>query len=186
MSKTTKIVLAVVGTLGLLLVVGAVLAVRLFDSAITLDSDDVQEVAQSVVAHELPPGFEGMFATDIADIKMAISGETISNSEAIIMFMRFPQEDNLTQEELTSQMRNSFQQQTGQQINFDYAGTRDIEINGEAVEIDWFIGTENGFTMRQEIGAFTALDGGVGMVMFVGPETWFEGSTDEAFYESMR
>lgn len=186
MSKTTKIVLGILGTLGILVVVGAFLAVRLVGSAITLDSEKVQDVGQSIAVHELPPGFKGIFATDVADIKMAISGDLVSNSETIIMLMAFPNESGQSQEDLTAEMRQAFQQQTGQDITFEYVGTRDATINGQAATVDSLVGkSDNGVSMRQDIAAFTSLDGGIGLVMLVAPDGWFEGPADELFFASM-
>ena len=187
MSKTTKIVLSTVGVLGLLVVIGGFFAVRLFGSAITLDPEQVDSVAQEIVFHELPAGFEGIFATDIAGVQMALSGETVSNQEAIIMLMSFPDDDQQSQEQLTEEMRRSFEQQTGQQAQFELVGSRDIVIAGETVLVNTLIGeSENGVNLRQDLAVFESLSGNIGMLMVVAPEDWFDTQKVDLFFDSMK
>lgn len=187
MSKTTKIVLSIVGVFGVLVLVGGFLAIRLFGSAFTVNPDQVDNVAQEIVVHELPEGFEGAFATDIAGIKMAFSSETISNQEAIIMMMAFPTEAEQSQEQLTREMRASFESQSGQQADFEFESTRDITIAGETVAVDTLVGrSEDGVALRQDLAVFDSVTGDVGMLMVVAPETWFESPSVDQFFLSMK
>jgi len=187
MSKTTKIVLSVVGVFALLVVVGGFFAFRLIGSALTLDPDQVESIGQEIVVHELPAGFDGIFGTDIAGVKLAMSSETISNQEAIIMLMSFPDDNELTQEQLNEEMSRSFEQQTGQQAQFEFVGSRDIFIAGEAVTVETLIGeSENGVNLRQDLAVFESVSGNIGMLMIVAPEPWFDSPSVGEFFDSMK
>lgn len=189
MSKTTKIVLGIVGGFGLLIIIAGFAAFRLFGqfgSAFTTDTDKIDAIAQEIVAHERPAEFEGLFGTDLGGVKLAMTAGDISNEEAIIMFMSFPADESQSMDDLRDEMRRSFNQQAQQDVEFEYAGSREVTIAGETVEVETLVGaSETGASVRQDFAAFDSVTGDIGFFMVVAPESWFEQHIADAFFLSM-
>ena len=152
-----------------------------FGSAFTTDTDKVDAIAQDIVLHERPAYFEGLFGSDLGGIKLAISRGFFANQEVVIMFMSVPADDTQSMDDLREEMRRSFDQSEQQDVEFEYRGSRDIKIAGETM-----VGTSDTIvTLRQDSVAFESVTGGIGFLMVVAPDPWFDESAAKAFFISL-
>lgn len=186
--KTLIIILAVVGGLCLCAVVAGVVlfaqAGRMVNQAVSSDPAKAAEAARAITDYELPPGYSDSFSLDLFGVKMV--GFTGKDADSFIMLFQFPPNAGLSQDQMEQQMRQMYQNQTGQNLNMEKVGTQKVTIRGQATELSIFEGTgENGVRIRQLLGVFEG-KGGMAFLMVTGRvNTWDQAAVD-SFIRSMR
>lgn len=195
MSRTTKIVIGIVGGLLLLCCLGIGLAALLLpravqnfaENSITDDPEQVAEVGQSILDYELPPGMQEEGAMGFAGIKMVFITAG-SDNDAMVMLMQFPAIMRANEEEMRRQLEDAMTQQSGQQqFNMEVVSEDEVVINDQNSVLTTLEGTdENGNSIRQITGVFESKAGDPAMLMAISPITaWEEANIDE-FIESLR
>lgn len=179
MSKTAKIILGIVVGL-VVLGAAAVFAFVRFSGAFTLDEEQAAEIGQKIISHELPPAFTPEFGTDIFGLRTMIA---ISADESTIMLFEAPGSD---EDNIRTQADGQFSDQMGTNLDFEYLGTQEVVLNGETVNLDTYVATDQGKRVIQEIGVFKAESGNVAVVMMIAPADTFDDYGFEAFLDSMR
>ena len=195
MSRTTKIVIGIVGGLLILCCLGVGLAALLLPRAaqsfaennFTDDPERAAEVGQSIVEYELPSGMQEEGAMGFAGMKMVFirAGQ---RDDAMVMLMQFPSVMQGNEEEMRRQMEQSLSQQSGQQqFNMEVVSEDEVVINDQTTVLTTLEGTdENGTAIRQVTGVFESKAGGSAMLMAISPTAaWEEANIDE-FIESLR
>jgi hypothetical protein len=195
MSRTTKIVIGIVGGLLLLCCLGIGLAALLLpravqnfaENSITDDPEQVAEVGQSILDYELPPGMQEEGAMGFAGIKMVFITAGPGN-DAMVMLMQFPAIMQANEEEMRRQLEDAMTQQSGQQqFNMEVVSEDEVVINDQNSVLTTLEGTdENGNSIRQITGVFESKAGDPAMLMAISPiAAWEEANIDE-FIESLR
>jgi hypothetical protein len=195
MSRTTKIVIGIVGGLLLLCCLGIGLAALLLpravqnfaENSITDDPEQVAEVGQSILDYELPPGMQEEGAMGFAGIKMVFITAGPGN-DAMVMLMQFPAIMQANEEEMRRQLEDAMTQQSGQrQFNMEVVSEDEVVINDQNSVLTTLEGTdENGNSIRQITGVFESKAGDPAMLMAISPiAAWEETNIDE-FIESLR
>jgi hypothetical protein len=195
MSRTTKIVIGIVGGLLLLCCLGIGLAALLLpravqnfaENSITDDPEQVAEVGQSILDYELPPGMQEEGAMGFAGIKMVFITAGPGN-DAMVMLMQFPAIMQANEEEMRRQLEDAMTQQSGQQqFNMEVVSEDEVVINDQNTVLTTLEGTdENGNSIRQITGVFESKAGNPAMIMAISPiAAWEEANIDE-FIESLR
>jgi hypothetical protein len=195
MSRTTKIVIGIVGGLLLLCCLGIGLAALLLpravqnfaENSITDDPEQVAEVGQSILDYELPPGMQEEGAMGFAGIKMVFITAGPGN-DAMVMLMQFPAIMQANEEDMRRQLEDAMTQQSGQQqFNMEVVSEDEVVINDQNSVLTTLEGTdENGNSIRQITGVFESKAGNPAMIMAISPiAAWEEANIDE-FIESLR
>lgn len=195
MSRTTKIVIGIVGGLLLLCCLGIGLAALLLpravqnfaENSLTDDPEQVAEVGQSILDYELPPGMQEEGAMGFAGIKMVFITAGQRNN-AMVMLMQFPAIMQANEEEMRRQLEDAMTQQSGQQqFNMEVVSEDEVVINDQNTVLTTLEGTdENGNSIRQITGVFESKAGDPAMLMAISPiAAWEEANIDE-FIESLR
>jgi hypothetical protein len=195
MSRTTKIVIGIVGGLLLLCCLGIGLAALLLpravqnfaENSITDDPEQVAEVGQSILDYELPPGMQEEGAMGFAGIKMVFITAGPGN-DAMVMLMQFPAIMQANEEDMRRQLEDAMTQQSGQQqFNMEVVSEDEVVINDQNTVLTTLEGTdENGNSIRQITGVFESKAGNPAMIMAISPiAAWEEANIDE-FIESLR
>lgn len=195
MSRTTKIVIGIVGGLLGLCCIGIVAAVLILPSAaqrfaennFTDDPERAAEVGQTIVDYEVPAGMQEQGAMGFAGMKMVFftAGE---KDNSMVMLMQFPSAMQLNEEDMQQQMEDALSQQGGQrQLNdLEVVSVDEVVINDQNTALTTLEGTdENGNAFRQITGVFMSKDGGPAMLMAMGPVASWESSNIDAFIDSL-
>lgn len=193
MSRTTKIVLGVIGGLValccLITGIGFLLlprfASQFADQVFSEDPAEAREVAGNIVDYDLPLGFNEEGAMNLFGISMVFMASEAQ--DGVIMLMSFPESLAGNEAEMQSQMEQAFNDQIGQQnVSLVYAGTEDFVINGENTTVNYFEGTdENGVAIRQATAVFADKSGNPAMFMIFAPTAAWERSDLVGFIESL-
>ena len=196
MSRTTKIVIGIVGGLLALCCLGALAAVLILPTAVerfaentfTDDPEQAAEVGQSIVDYELPVGMKEEGAMGFAGMKMVFfTSDTRSNS--MVMLMQFPTAMQMSEEDMQRQMEQALQQQGSQrQINnLEIVSVDEVVINDKKTALTTLEGVdENGNDFRQITGVFVSNDGGPAMLMAMGPVASWESNHIDEFIDSLK
>ena len=194
MSRTTKIVLGVVGgllSLCCLAVVAFVVIVprvaeNFVENNVTDDTEKAAEVGQSIVDYDLPDGLHEEGAMSLVGIRTVFMTSDVSDQTAVIL-MEFPAYVTGGEEEMRRQMEQAFANQSGQQnLNMKEISTEEVVINDEKTILTTMEGKDgNGTAVRQITGIFEANSGNSAMLMIVSPiDSWEESNLDK-FIDSL-
>ncbi|MCB8944192.1 MAG: hypothetical protein H6658_10600 [Ardenticatenaceae bacterium] len=196
MTRTTKIVIGIVGGLLALCCLGAVALVLIVPTAIerfaennfTDDPERASEVGQSIVNYDLPAGMQEEGAMGFAGMKMVFftAGE---QDNAVVMLMQFPTTLQMDEDDMQQQMEQYMQQQGNQQQlnNLEVVSVDEVVINDQNTSLTTFEGTdENGNAFRQITGVFVSKEGGPAMLMAMGPITSWEQTDIDEFIDSLK
>lgn len=181
MSKTTKIVLSVVGAFILLGAV-TVFAIVRFSGRFIAGPEQAAEIGQEITLHTLPPGFEPFFGIDILGLTMMMAASPSDDSKVLVL-VETPDADFAGAE---AEAQDAFQQQAGFGNDYEYAGSREVTIAGETRSVDTLLGRDGGVDMRQDIVVFPAASGNAAVAIMVGPVDDFDEGAFDAFLASMR
>ncbi len=175
-SNKSRNIWIAVGMVGALCLVACVVAYFLirqvgtqFGDAIKTDPVDVAAVSDKIAQYDLPPGYTVLMAMSImtSDLVMIAPSQPGSNS-MMIMLMQFNGDMGLTPEQMQEQVRQSFEQQSGQRgAPMTVVETRQDTIRGEQATITISEGTSSGITLRQLVTVFTG-NGGPTVLMIQG------------------
>ena len=178
MSKTTKIVLSIVGVLVLLAALATFAITRLVDSFATGDAADT--IGQEIVAHQLPPTISADLGFNVLGVRTMIA--TSPSGEAFVMILEIPGEDF---DQASEEAETAFRQQSGSQVNFEFQGSRTETINGDAVQVDTLVGQDGDTRIRQDVVVFRANSGNAAVLVMVGPDDSFDDLGFDLLVKSM-
>lgn len=181
MSKTTKIVLSVIGVLILLGAV-TVFAIVRFSGRFIAGPENAANIGQEINIHTLPEGFEPVFGMDVLGLKLMMATLT-SDDNKVLMLIETPDADF---EGAEAEARDAFQRQAGFGNNYDYSGSRQVLVASETRTVDTLIGQDRGMDMRQDIVVFPASSGNAAVAIMVGPVDDFDESGFDTFLRSMK
>jgi hypothetical protein len=153
------------------------------------DPAAMSEIGERIADFDLPAGYELKGGMDLFVYRLLVIAPTgDANDGMFIMLFQFDQLGTEEErEQIEQQMRQSFQQQSGQtEVDWDVVETRTITIRGEETEVTVSRGSdESGVVFRQWMAVFPAKSG-TGMVMIQGLEREFDDQVAEDFLESLR
>jgi len=181
MSKTTKIVLSVIGAFILLGAV-TVFAIARFSGRFIAGPENAANIGQEITLHTLPEGFEPVFGMDILGLKVMMAAHT-NDDNKVLMLVETP---DANFEGAEAEAQDAFQQQAGFGNNYDYSGSRQVLVAGETRTVDTLKGRDRGTDMRQDIVVFPASSGNAAVAIMVGPVDDFDESAFETFLGSMK
>lgn len=192
MSRNTKIVIGIIGgILGVCCLIAIVVALvlpRMFENfAEGMDNPaEAAEVAESIVAYDLPSGYDEQGAMNFLGFRMVfIVGPS---DDSMIMLAEFPASLAGDEEQMQQQMRDAFANRTGtgQNVNLEFVSSEDVTINGAAATLGTYEGTDGqGNNVRQIVGVFEAKSGSPGMLMIFGDQDNWDDSGINQFIDSL-
>jgi len=192
MSRGLKIALVVVAiALFLCCVAGlgvALLGTRLAGRAFITNPDRVAQVGGEIAGYDVPPGYEEMFAMNVAGIKMvAISPAEPVADFMVIMLMQISAGMEISREEMERQMERALAQQIGLGgADLEVVGQEQAFIKGESVTMTVREGVaDDGDRLRQVTGLFQGR-GGPAMLTVMGKETAWDQPLLDRFMASIR
>lgn len=170
MSRTTKILLAVIGGFVIVCCIGLAIfsyfGQRFLKESISTSPEDAAAAAKEIIDYELPAGYQEFGSMELFGLKMVFIGEGGGDETMVMMLMQFPASLGFDEEQMRQQMQQSWSQQTGSdQVNFSQVETKEITVGDQTTTLTIFEGTdESGNKVRQ---AFTAFEGKTGLVMLM-------------------
>ena len=196
MSRTTKIVIGIVGGLLALCCIGIVAAALILPTAVerfaennfTDDPERAAEVGQAIVDYDVPAAMKEEGAMGFAGMKMVFftAGE---RDNAVVMLMQFPAALQMDEEEMQRQMEDALSQQGNrrQVNNLEVVSVDEVVINDQKTALTTLEGTdENGNAIRQITAVFVSKSGGPAMLMAIGAMDSWESTDIDDFIESLR
>jgi hypothetical protein len=203
MSKNTKQLLIILGIAAVFCIVAVAIAIggmgllanRLKDN-VTTDKAKVRQMTSEFVKYKLPPRYAEQMGMDFLVYKMIfISTSDIDTSDGgtsrmavvdpIILLAHF-QAGDLTPEEMTKQMQQSMEQQSGSNgLKFKVVETRKVTINGKEAPLTISEGTNKaGTVLRQWVTVFPGKTGLI-LVLIQGDVDGWDDSAFESFLTSI-
>lgn len=190
-SRNIWIAVGVVGALCLAACVVAYFLIRQvgtqFGEAFKTDPADIAVVSDKIAQYDLPSGYKAQVAMSIMMYDMVIIGPSSPGSNSMmIMLMQFNGDVGMTQEQMQEQVRQSFEQQSGQRgAPMTVVETRQETIRGEQVTVTVSEGTAEGVTMRQWMTIFQG-NGGLTVLMIQGSTSDWDEEAVINFIHSIR
>jgi hypothetical protein len=198
MNRNTKIAISIVaGLVFLCICIGGIMAYVAMNKAgqvigeavegvVAEDPAEVAQIAQGIVDYKLPPGYREQFGMSFFGFDMVAFGPAESTDQ-MIMLMQFPESAGLDQAEMEQQMKQSLQQQKGQQdIPMQVVDQTQKTIRDQPVTLTVSEGTNSdGTVMRQMSGVFQGKNGVVLLMVVSDKQNWDQGAFD-AFIASLR
>ena len=192
MSRNTKIILVVVGTLGIicaLLCVTLVFFVPQFAQNFAgqlQDPANVRRIASEIADFDLPRGYQEFIGMDLLGTQM-VAFNPPNNRGIILMLIQMPAA-NASREQMEQQLRQQLGSQPSSSCS-DYVkvGEETIAIKGTptTLTISECTSTSRNLRMRQEVGVFQGKSG-LAMVMGVGAVSEWDAATLRQFLGSIR
>lgn len=190
MSRNTKILLAVIGGLAVVcicIVVVAYIALQRLgssiESSVVTDPQEASEVASAIAEFDIPAGYD-IGAMHMFGIEWAI----LDNDQGgTIMLMQYPDNMNISQDQLEQQMQQVWQQTTNRNgLNMKVIDQQPVTIRGEQTTLTVSEGSDsqgNGF--RQAIAVFPGREGQAILMMVIPSQDWDQEMIDQ-FIQSIR
>jgi hypothetical protein len=144
--------------------------------ALKTDPAEVSAVSDKIAQYDLPPGFGAQMSMSILmyDLVMIAPTQPSSNT-TMIMLMQFSGGTGLDQEQMQEQVRQSFEQQSGQRgIQMTVVETRQETIRGEQVTVTISEGGSAGMKLRQLMTVFTGNSGPTVLMIQGNASDWDE------------
>ncbi len=198
MSRTTKIVLGILGGVALICCLGVAaffyivpaVVERSLSGALAEGPEQAAGVAAEIVDYELPSGYREAGGLSMMGLRMVmIEPEGDSGDGVMIMMMSFPAALAGDEAQMREQMESMVAEQGIDMEGGDLQefGAEIYVINGQETTFTLFEGTdESGSRVRQMFGPIVTRDGGAGMIMIVGNvESWDQEAVD-SFLRSLR
>jgi len=189
MNKNQKVWIAVGVAAGLCLVacvVGFFVLRQLGSQLVNLDPADVQAVSDKIAQYDVPPGYQALMSMSFPGLYDVVALSSTDSSSMMIMLMQFTSNMGMTQEQMQEQVRQSFEQQSGQRgIQMQVVETREETIRGETVTITISEGTSEGDTLRQWMTVFKG-NGGPTVLMIQGSDDDWDEELIVNFIHSIR
>ena len=146
---------------------------------------DVQGVSDTIAEYDMPPGYKPFMSMSLPSMYdiVALSSD---NGTMMIMLMQFTGNLGMTEEQMQEQVRQSFEQQSGQGgAQMQVVETREDTIRGQKVTITVSEGTGEGVTLRQWMTVFTG-NGGPTVLMIQGSTSDWDETLITNFIHSIR
>lgn len=160
-----------------------------FKEGMKTDPESAAKAAHEIADYELPPGYQEQVAMDLFVYSLVMIGPDTTTSSStgnkpFIMLAQF--QAGADQEQMEQQIRQSFEQQSGQRGGtMKVVETKTMTIRGVETEVIIYEGTaENGDTLRQLITTFPGKDGTAMLMIMGSPENWDQEEID-TFIESI-
>jgi hypothetical protein len=198
MSRTTKIVLGIIGGLAVicvLVIIGVVVAVsvmgeKIVDDMMIEDPAEVAEAASKIVDYDLPPGYEEQMVMNVFIGKILAIGPEGQSDAPMIMIMQISSmmaSSETDQEQFRQQMQQSMQRQARQsEIDLELVDQSEVEIAGQEVTLTTYEGKNEYGPIRQVVSDLFEVNDSLLMLMIMGdPASWPE-SDIEDFVASIR
>jgi hypothetical protein len=180
MSTNTKRLLLIIGIAAAfcLVAVGAavgglaLLGNRFKDNIVT-DPAKVQQMAHAFANYELPPGYREQVGMDLLIYKMILISPPVTADQPMIFLAQF-QAANMSPEQMSQQMQQSVEQQSGSNgLKLKAIETRKVTINGKPATLTVSEGPDRrGTLMRQWMTAFPAKSGMILLMIQGSVEGW--------------
>lgn len=145
--------------------------------ALKTDPAEMAAVSDKIAQYDMPPGYSTKMAMSIMMYELVMLGPTNPGSGSMtIMFMQFSGSTGLDQEQMQEQVRQSFEQQSGQRgVQMTVVETRQETIRGEQVTVTISEGGSTGLMMRQLMTVFTGKGGPTVLMIQGAASDWDEG-----------
>ena len=192
MSRTTQIVLDLLGVFLVLCICAGAAGVFLFiragqalDEAMITDPQDAAEVGSRIADYDVPDGYTQSALSMLGfDMVMLTSEE---QSDAFILMMQFPDNIDFDREQMEQQVRAQVNRQMGSVgLDLDPVEMRDMEIRGQPVRMQVSEGSSSeGVEYRQWLTVFQGKSGPTMLMISAPVERWDEQAM-EAFVASLR
>jgi hypothetical protein len=196
MSKNTKIVLGIVVAVVILcfcVCVSGYIFLRttgkvLEESFVMDDPQEAQDLAQSIVDYDLPPGYQEEGAFNMGIMKVVMIGDSSASDSPFIMIAEMPSGGGFDEEEMQRQLEQTMQQSMGNRnFNVQLVDEQTRTIRGDEVSLLFFEGTDNsGIQVKQIISELFQGKNGSVMFMIIGSESGWDQSEIDAFIDSIR
>jgi hypothetical protein len=182
--------------LALLMGIGGVAMVAMFQDMLIMDPVRVEQNLQETIACEVPDGYGGMFAMNMMGMKMSVIGPAgmamgQQNQQAVplmIIAMQVPpgQNPQAAKQQMQQQMNQGGMGNANMQVEDE--GTLTLTIRGQDVECQEQVGVQNGQKMRQVMCIVdkAADDPTQVILMFMGAPDQFDEDAMRAFAESIK
>jgi len=192
MSTNTKRLLLIIGIAAAFCLVAVGVAAggvfllgnRLKDNFVT-DRTKVQQMAQSIIHYELPPGYKEQVGMNFVFYKMIMFSPPGSGDQSLILLAQFQPQQNMTPDEMAQQMQQSMEQQSGNSVKLKVVETRNVTIDGKQTSLTVSEGSNSsGMPIRQWMTAFKEKSGIV-LVMIRGAISEWDDATWNSFLASI-
>lgn len=194
MSRNTKIILVVLGLLGLCcvgtivaLLVGGLALGRVASNAVSENPAQAAEIGRSILNYQLPPGYREQASMSLLGNQVVFIGPAQGEGGMFIMLARFMAGTAGNEESIRQSFQDSFSRRIGAGgVAFTPVDSRNITINGVPTTLNISEGnTTVGRTLRQATAVFN-VGSSVGLVTIIGSvDGWDEGVVN-AFLNSIR
>lgn len=184
-NRTVWIIVGVAAVLCLIACVVIFLVVgKMGSDMFNFNPSDVQAVSDKIAQYDMPPGYKPAMSMSIPSMydMVALSDD----SGTMIMFMQFTAQTGMSEQQMQEQMRQSFEQQSGQGgVPMQVVEMREDTIRGQKVTITISEGTGEGVTMRQWMTVFKG-NGGPTVLMIQGATFNWDDTLITNFIHSIR
>jgi hypothetical protein len=192
MSRNTKLILGVLGTIVLLGVCACVLmlfalreAGEVVSESVKIDPTEAVALAADIADFELPPGYE-LGAMDFFGFYKAVIASSESSDKPVIALVQMPSEAEIEQEEFKQAVERQLAREGYEQLTWEPVDEITSQIRGEEVNFIVYQGSdESGGSFRRIYSGFPGKDGLV-FLMIMGPTDGWDQAEVEAFIRSIR
>ncbi|MGC1376594.1 MAG: hypothetical protein WA821_10230 [Anaerolineales bacterium] len=140
---------------------GAGLLVNRFKDNIASDPTKVQQMADEFVHYQVPSGYTNQMGMDLVIYKMILINSSDLSSGKPMIFLAHFQSTDLTADQMTQQMQQSVEQQSGSNgLKLKVVENRKVTINGQEAPLAVSEGADSaGTAYRQWVTAFPGKTG---------------------------
>jgi len=140
---------------------GAGLLVNRFKDNIASDPTKVQQMADEFVHYQVPSGYTNQMGMDLVIYKMILINASDLSSGKPMIFLAHFQSTDLTADQMTQQMQQSVEQQSGSSgLKLKVVENRKVTINGQEAPLTVSEGADSaGTAYRQWVTAFPGKTG---------------------------
>jgi hypothetical protein len=185
MSRTTKIILAIVGSLlvlGICACAAGIVIVNMvgnsLENAVVTDPGQVASISSGIAGYSLPSGFTevGMNFLGLSQGIVASGGR---DGKQVIILMQLPMVTGTDAAELEQSLQDRFLQDQAGEMQWILRNVITAQIRGQEVELKMRDGSDSyGSTYRTLTGVFQG-EGGPVILMCMGPrESWDQKAID--------
>jgi hypothetical protein len=190
-NRNIWIAVGVVSLLCVCAVVASVLVLREAGSRVSQsvksDPAEIARMGNDIAEYTVPVGYKHQMAMQFLGYTFITISPDRNSSGMIIMLAQFAQSQQIDQKTLEEQMRQSFEQQSGQRgLNMKVIDVRQVVIRGEEVSVTTSEGTDanSGVSIRQVITVFPGKSG-VAIVMIQGVVSAWDDTAVNEFISSI-
>jgi len=184
-NRTVWIIVGVVSVLCIIAcAVVFLVAGKMGSDMFNFNPGDVQAVSDTIAQYDMPPGYKPVMSMSLPSMYDIVA--LSDDSGTMIMLMQFTGDLGMTEEQMQQQVRQSFEQQSGQGgVQMKVVETREDTIRGQKVTITISEGTSQGATLRQWMTVFAG-NGGPTVLMIQGSTSNWDEALITDFIHSIR